>query len=189
MTGEVTGFFRWVAERLKVRRDPVGAYRAEQDRVASDFRSTTVPLYGLPPDYQCFRSITWGSDVPMRGGLPVGSEVTQRFGLTHALPTGCGLEVDSVQDESAAQVERFLHYSRWGPGGTQVSVERPHDLLVDGQGRTIRLLLPWEQESPVDWACAVQVEGCVLKVKAQGFPLSDVQLVRITDVNPYLGGR
>jgi hypothetical protein len=77
MAGQVTGFLQWAVERLRARRHPVGAHQAEHERVVAAFRSTTVPLYGLPPDYQCLRSISWGSDVPMRDHADIVRELAK----------------------------------------------------------------------------------------------------------------
>jgi riboflavin kinase, archaea type len=183
---DVAGFFEWAVERIRWRLDQKGAYQAEQDRVHTDFLNTSVPMYGLPPSCKCVRGITWGSDAPLRGGLPVGTEATTRFGLIHGKPGGGGLEVDSVVGHGATEVEYMLAHSRWGVDGRQVSIERPYEMMVGDSRRKVRLLLPWEQDSPSNWACAVPVEGCVLKVKAQEYPLSEVTLVRVTDVGLYL---
>ena len=88
MSGEVAGFFEWASERRILRRDPEGALKARTDRLYSDFRSTTVPLYGLPSSYECERNIKWGQEVPMRWGLPVGGTRTTRFGLSHSSSAG-----------------------------------------------------------------------------------------------------
>ena len=57
---------------------------------------------------------------------------------------------------------------------------------MDGEVREVCLLLPWGIESPEDWACAIEVEGCVLEVVAQSFPLLGSELVHVTDLTPYL---
>jgi len=78
MQSKVRGFVQWANERLEWRRDPPSAAAASARRVDEAFRTTAVPIYGMPASVECERSITYGPEVPM-GPVPVGGEHIVRF--------------------------------------------------------------------------------------------------------------
>lgn len=189
MVSKVRGFAQWANERLEWRRDPPSASAASARRVRDAFRTTPVPLYGLPASVQCERSITYGSEVPMWGPIPVGGEHIVRFGLTHLVPGAGNLRVDSEVERPIDTVERsVLLATCWGHLRQHVTIQRTCEVEVDDRPHDARLYLPWDAADPTHWACLVPLPAVVLRVKAQAFALSELRLVRVVDPSSYLAG-
>lgn len=189
MLSKVRGFAQWANERLEWRRDPRSASAASGRRVRDAFRTTAVPLYGLPTSVECTRSVSYGAEVPMWGPVPVGGEHIVRFGLTHLVPGAGSLEVDSEVERPIGTVERsVLLATRWRRPGQHVTIQRTCEVEVDGLRQEARLYLPWDAADPTDWACLVPLLGVVLRVRALAFPLSGLRLVRVTEPDSYLAG-
>jgi hypothetical protein len=122
----------------------------------------------------------------MWGPLPVGGEDVVRFGLTHATSDRGGVEVDSEVRPSIDALERLLILQMaWGASRRKVSVTKSHEINVDDVIINARLYLPLEATDPLDRGCLAALPGVVLRVKATGFPLSRLHLVRVRDLRPY----
>ena len=181
MPDEVTGFFHWASSHHRAHQRALARSEArwrgaesaaeaaearlvaDADRMRSEFRSTSVPLYGLPPSYECQRSIQQSRAVErMRWGRTVGELRTTRFGLTHNSSVRSSLVVDSVPGARVGDLEKNLTRvpMPWGHERRQNATGRTHRLKVDGDETEVRLLLPWDLDDPEYWACAIEVEGC-----------------------------
>ena len=189
MQSKVRGFVQWANERLEWRRDPRSAAAASARRVDEAFRTTAVPLYGLPASVECERSITYGPEVPMWGPVPVGGEHIVCFGLTHLVPGSGSVEVDSEVERPIEAVDRsVLLATRWDRPGQDVTIQRTYEVEVDGVPHEARLYLPWDAADPTDWVCLVPLTGVVLLIRGDAFPLSRLRLVRVADPDSYLAG-
>lgn len=189
MVSKVAGFAQWASERLEWRRDPQSASAASARRVDEAFRTTSVPLYGLPASVACKRSITYGSAVPMWGPVPVSGERIVRFGLAHETDRGGRLVVDSEVERPIDIAEHFVVLqARFGHARQHVTVQRTCAVEVDHLPRDARLYGAWDAPDPTEWICLVPLSDVVLRVKADAFALSELRLVRVIDPSSYLAG-
>jgi hypothetical protein len=151
----------------------------EQRELVERFRAAPLPLYGLPPSWSGPRYL---------GGLQgrgAGRElITTALSLGHGDPVvdhgpQLRVEVRAEQDgpEQAAADLVGNAGGRPDPAWSQVAI------LVDGLPATFA----WLAEGR-DWVAYAELEDRALVLQAHDLPVDGVELVRITDLEPYIQG-
>lgn len=164
------------------------------------FRAAPFPLYGLPPSWRGHRHLA--SSSWSRG--PDGRTQVTSLGLGHgdrADPDAACLEVESLRDPSRGLHRRDLGDRLWldtegrhrspqevedhmraseddaqqDPGWAQVTVP------VDGVPQAFRFLAREHC-----WAAYADLGDHTVTLYASRFPMEGVELVRVTDVEPYV---
>lgn len=183
---------------LSPRRAAARERRLEAERL----RGALFPLYGLPPSWRGHRHLASSSWT--RG--PDGRTQTTSLGLGHgdrANQDAAWLEVESLRDPSRTLHRRDLADRLWleteGRHGSSQEVaagmraaedgEQPDPgweqttITVDGVPRWFGLLAREDH-----WAAYAELDDHAITLYASRFPLDRVELVRITDVEPYIAG-
>jgi hypothetical protein len=206
--GHVTpaGSIAYLAPRKGWGPVPARGLRRERQELAERFRASPFPLYGLPASWTGPRHLGGMGSRQARGQPPLVTSLT----LAHGDPAaGHGpelrVEVRSDPDDpgtgpelrqalavdlrwAAASLEdREAEAERGGPGGRPADQADPLwstvPLPVDGQPVTFDLLAEGRH-----WVAMAEVEGRALVLQARDLAPEQVELVRVTDVEPYVDG-
>jgi hypothetical protein len=187
---------------------PARAMARDQREEVERFRAAPFPLYGLPASWSGPRQLGgWA------GGGSEGQLVTTALELGHGDPLaeeGPQLRVEvSVERLDTglvpaewSQRRRDLAEELWLAAAVpardpaehwqQVATARsrpdgawlPVPILVEGRP----VAFAWLAEGR-HWVAQGELEGRTLTLRARDLPVGSVQLVRVTDVEPYLEGR
>jgi hypothetical protein len=196
-----TDLLRVVRPRRAVERD----HRQEVER----FRAAPFPLYGLPPAWPGPRHLGGAELSWARGQRPV----TTALSLGHGDPlTGQGprlrveVRVEHVQAEHVLTVRsesrRDLAEDLWLAAAPEAHAPAAHfDQLAAARRRPDPA---WSQVTvPVDgrpvgfawlaegrhWVARAGLDGRTLTLHARDLPVESVELVQVTDLEPYIEGQ
>lgn len=177
----------------------------ERQRMESRFRKAPFPLYGLPASWEGGRFL---------GGVHWSGkwwrEAIQSLSLVHGvLVEGEGpmLVVESARSDEpgGGGPLRILAEELWG-GRAKTVPEAVAILRARWRGlRDVDLSpLPSRTEAPVrvagssvrfdvlsqpgHWVARTAIGGCQLTIEGHGFPLGGLELVEVTDLQPYILG-
>lgn len=182
---------RPLATELLMVVDPARGLRREHLAMAERFRAAPFPLYGLPASWTGPRHLGGMGSRQARGQPPLVTSLT----LAHGDPAaGHGpelrVEVRSDPDDpgTGPELRQALAVDlRGGPGGRSADQADPPwsavRLPVDGQPVTFDLLAEGRH-----WVALAELEGRALVLQARDLAPEQVELVRVTDVEPYVDG-
>jgi hypothetical protein len=186
--------------------DPARGLRRERQELAERFRAAPFPLYGLPASWTGPRHLGGMSSRQARGQPPLVTSLTLAHG-DRAAGHGPELRVEVRSDPddpgtgpelrqalavdlrwAAASLEdREGEAARGGPGGRPADQADPPwsavPLPVDGQPVTFDLLAEGRH-----WVALAELEVRALVLQARDLAPEQVELVRVTDVEPYVDG-
>ncbi|WP_199429734.1 hypothetical protein [Qaidamihabitans albus] len=165
---------------ISLREADLRARRIETDR----FRAAPFPLYGLPPSWPGARYLSSSAHASGPGIPP---RVTA-LELGHGAPAGrdtAYLHVETLADKT----DRAAHRSELAEWlWLETDVEEPADaawstatIAVDGRPVDFDLLFCGE-----NWVALAEVGGRPVVLSARRFDVETVELVRISDVEPYV---
>jgi hypothetical protein len=168
-------FQSWRSQRQRERR---------AQEIAQAVRRMPFPMYGLPPGWECRRSIM-GSSYGKQTGLH-GVRLGHRIGngqkpveVTVATSTGRG---------SVADIKEEVEFD--------LGLRDEHDETV-GQLEWMRMRIPVDGAPTefeviagrgAEWGAVGAVGDVVVGVEVRNFAMADVVLERVTDVEPYVAG-
>lgn len=184
--------------------DPARGLRRVDREMAAEFRAAALPLYGLPASWVGRRHLGgYGQRQPAKGGRPVVTSMS----LAHGDPlAGDGPELrvevragpEGPASAPAAELRALLADDlQWNAALAERRGAGPAPLPAD-QGEAA-----WSETTiPVDgrpvafarlavgrhWVAYAELEDRTLVLSARDFPVDQVALVRITDVEPYVDG-
>jgi hypothetical protein len=183
--------------------DPVRGMRRERQAMVERFRAAPFPLYGLPASWAGPRHLGGAGSRQSRGRPPV---VTS-LGLAHGDPASDPgpqllVEVRADPDDPGAgsELRRTLAEDlRWMAGSRIGSEEPPGQdgaeapgagppwsaVPIRLDGRPVRFDLLAEGRH---WVAMAEVEGRVLVLQARDLAPEQAELMRVTDVEPYVAG-
>jgi len=185
---------QWVARRRTER---------ERRRTERRFRGAPFPLYGLPPSWQGDRSLGGGGWSGRTG------ELISSLSLVHgALVEGEGpmLTVETALPDEAHGGGRLRVLAEEVWSGRAWTIVQALDHLrapwpiglefdATPPSRTTELVVvdqvPVEFDvfsHPDHWVAASLVGGYRVTLEAERFPIQGLQLVRVTDLEPYMVG-
>jgi hypothetical protein len=155
-------------------------------RVAELLADPPAPLFGLPLSWTGARSygdVEWANGAVERIGLAHGNMRRDGEPLLHVVTLlGDPLPL-------SLSLRRYVESDPRGPAG--------EDDFRGWPSAGNRLVIPVAGE-PVEftaargtsgWCALAPMDGCTLSIEAHHFAPADVELVRITDAEPYLRGR
>jgi hypothetical protein len=190
--------------------DPKGALDRWNARQEKAFRTAPVPLYGLPATWRGLRSLGGGD----WGGTANHIAPTE-LEVIHGdpeVPTGTVLRVSVSSELGKREVprdqilrrlaedlwreqhrpppglppERLHEWARARDREVQSRATLPAELVqvvVDGRAT------PFDQISEGSaWVAVGLVDDVTITLRARGIPIEAVELVRLTDVDPYIQG-
>lgn len=176
--------------------------RIERARTETRFANAPFPLYGLPPDWEGTRFLGGG----WWGGSP-GREQTKALSLVHGTNIqgdGPMLAVETSSEpstggdvlETVAGMIRSGHApdvrgaiedldgTGMARGHDPAGVRRDRrEFVVDSDATTFDLLAYGEE-----WVAWAEVGRVLVMVTGNPFDPNDVELVRVTDLEPYVHG-
>lgn len=183
--------------------DPERGLRRERRAMAEWFRSAPFPLYGLPASWAGPRQLGGAGSRQARGRTPVVTSLA----LAHGDPAAeqgpqLRVEVRSDPDDPGAgpELRRALAEELWwaaATGDREAAVGGVSGLPADQpdppwsavplrlDGRPVRFELLAEGRH---WVALAEVEGRALVLQARDLVPEQVELVRVTDVEPYVEG-
>lgn len=184
--------------------DPARGLRRERQAMAERFRAAPFPLYGLPASWTGPRHLGGAASRQARGQPAVVTSLTLAHG-DPAAERGPQLRVEVRADPDdpggGPELRRALADDlRWaaaardvpgnaagGVGGLPAGRPDPpwSAAPVRLDGRPVRFELLAESRHWVAWA---EVEGRTLVLQARDLAPEQVELVRVTDVEPYVEG-
>jgi len=167
-------------------------------RALRQLRSTPLPFYGLPAEWNGQRHIgPFGVGVPTGHGGSFfgqlgGRQNAHKVSLVHVSANGAMLRVSSYQASTSA---RFVDAAALRDLARRSGTPRPHldnpevpglgwrriQLPVAGERVTFRLAARGDE-----WAAVTTWHGFCIAVDGSGFPIRDVSLVRIPDPMKHL---
>jgi hypothetical protein len=157
--------------------------------VLARFRRAPFPLYGLPASWVGMRYLEGAMTAWSRGR----SEAVVAARLGHGDPVARAgawlvVTVTSIDPEvgrTLATIRRRLVQELHGvadraaePAGTSVT------LTVDGQPTGFEWYAAGRH-----WAAVAEVGSAVVSLRSRDLPVAEVELVRVTDLGPYLAGQ
>jgi hypothetical protein len=184
--------------------DPARGLRRERQAMAERFRAAPFPLYGLPASWTGPRHLGGAASHQSRGQPAVVTSLT----LAHGDPAAehgpqLRVEVRADPDDPGAgpELRRALAEDLWwaaaagdareaamgGVGGLPADQPDPpwSAVPIRLDGRPVRFELLAEGRHWVAWA---EVEGRTLVLQTRDLAPEQVELVRVTDVEPYVEG-
>jgi hypothetical protein len=184
--------------------DPGRGLRRERQAMAERFRAAPFPLYGLPASWAGPRHLGGAGSRQARGQPAVVTSLT----LAHGDPAAehgpqLRVEVRADPDEPRGGPElrraltddlRWVTAARDVPGNAMGGIGRlPADqpdppwsaVPIRLDGRPVRFELLAEGRH---WVAVAEVEGRTLVLQARDLAPEQVELVRVTDVEPYVEG-
>jgi hypothetical protein len=204
------GAGRPLATELLMELDPARGVRRGRQTMAERFRAAPFPLYGLPASWAGARYLGGSGSRQASGQRPVVTALS----LAHGDPAAehgpqLRVEVRADPDDPGAgpELRRTLAEElRWtatvprpdgegppGPAGGSPSGERGppepgppwSSVLVRVDGRPVGFDLLAEGRH---WVAIAELEGRTLVLQARDLAVERVELVRVTDVEPYVEG-
>ncbi|HSO52279.1 MAG TPA: hypothetical protein VL330_05930 [Actinomycetes bacterium] len=170
---------------------PARGLRRERREMAERFRAAPFPLYALPASWTGPRHLGGMGSRQARGQPPLVTSLT----LAHGDPAAehgpeLRVEVRSDPDDpgTGPELRQALAVDLGGgPGGRPADQADPRwvavRLPVDGQPVTFDLLAEGRH-----WVALAELEGRALVLQARDLAPEQVELVRVTDVEPYVEG-
>jgi hypothetical protein len=181
--------------------DPAAAMRRQHRVMAEQFRASPLPLYGLPAAWPGLRHLGgWGSR--QARGEPA---VVTNLSLAHGDPLaahGPQLLVEVRAEPGPGQApeggpalrQRLAEELGWTVAAAGDRPPEPPErdagvawteatIAVDGRAARFDLLAEGRH-----WVAAGAVEGFLLVLQGRDLDAGEVELVRVTDVEPYVEG-
>jgi hypothetical protein len=175
--------------------DPARGMRRERQAMAEWFRAAPFPLYGLPASWTGPRHLGGAGSRQARGRPPVVTSLT----LAHGDPAaGQGpqlwveVRADPGDPGAGPELRRTLADDlRWATaargdelrGGLADPPWSAVPLRLDGRPVRFEMLAEGRH-----WVALAEVEARTLVVQARDLAPEQVELVRVTDVEPYVEG-
>jgi hypothetical protein len=173
------GSSRSLATEVLLVVNPAAGVQREQRELVDRFRAAPLPLYGLPPSWSGPRYLGGLQGRGAGRGL-----VTTALSLGHGDPAvdqgpQLRVEVRAEQDGPEQAAADLVGKARGRPDPAWSQVAIP----VDG----LPASFAWLAEGR-DWVAYTELEDRALVLQARDLPVDGVELVQITDLEPYIQG-